>query len=218
MTIPNVPSKTERSFLTDSPEQYVLFSDRANELPDSMRKNDPEPPKPDDAVYDESFLNLINDPAIVFDPENGSILGVNEQACRSYQIRAADLIDSSYKSLWENGDEEKIFVEKLLSEGAVKDFKASHRRADRSVFEVGIKAVLVRHAQKRAVVAISRDETEKLVVEQHIRRARREWTDTVDAVSDLIILEDGDGNLRRCNKATAEFFGCGFLELVGKPV
>jgi PAS domain S-box-containing protein len=55
-------------------------------------------------------------------------------------------------------------------------------------------------------------------IERLLRQARSEWTATVDTVSDLIVLEDSNGCVLRCNLATATFFATGFADLIGKPL
>jgi len=166
----------------------------------------------------QSFINLISDSVIIFDPHNDLILDANEKTFQGYQISRVDLLNSSYQFLWENREQEKEFVSKLLSEGEVKDFQATHLRSDKTSINVSIQATLIEYADKQAVIAINQNLTERLVIEQSILRAKQEWSDTVDAISDLIILEDSEGNLRRCNKATADFFRLPFLELIGKPI
>jgi PAS domain S-box-containing protein len=166
----------------------------------------------------ESVHNLVNDSVVIFDPHTDLILSANQKTFQNYQIPDSDLRGTAYKSLWENGALEKDFVATLLEKGAVKDFKSSHLRADKTIIDVSINAAVIEYDQKPAIIAVNHNVTERLVIEQGILRARQEWRDTVDAVSDLIILEDSEGNLRRCNKATAEFFRLPFVELIGKPV
>ncbi len=59
-------------------------------------------------------------------------------------------------------------------------------------------------------------ETEALFIQQAINRAKQEWVTTVDAIPDLIFLEDSEGNLLRCNKAATEFFQMSYTEILSK--
>ncbi len=52
-------------------------------------------------------------------------------------------------------------------------------------------------------------------IEQELARARNEWRATVDAVCDLIILEDPQGRIVRCNKAVSALLRLDFSQLVG---
>jgi len=51
-----------------------------------------------------------------------------------------------------------------------------------------------------------------------IIRAKQEWITTVDAIADLIILEDADEHILRCNKATTSFFKLSYTEILSKSL
>lgn len=165
----------------------------------------------------ERVLDLINESAIVFDPISGAILAVNEKCCEVYQKSHSELINESFKTFWQVPDESKEFVESVLKQGSIKNFETLHLHPD-GVVKVSISALLIEYEEKQAIIAVSKNILDDSKVRQSIIRAIQEWSDTVDAISDLIILEDSEGNLRRCNKATTEFFGLHYLELIGKPV
>lgn len=51
-----------------------------------------------------------------------------------------------------------------------------------------------------------------------IVRAKKEWEATFDAVSDLIVLTDEQGLIRRCNRAVREALGASYQEIVGRSL
>ncbi|HEY8560283.1 MAG TPA: PAS domain S-box protein [Pyrinomonadaceae bacterium] len=220
MNTPFFPFGADRPPVSQ-PSNPVTKPDSPDELSDSTPvksfKSETASPKSGHATG-ETLLGLINDSAVIFDPHSDLILSANDKTWLSYQILDADLVDKPYKSVWVNVEEERNFVETVLRAGAVKGFKTSHWRADKTLIDVSINAALIEYKQKPAIIAINHNVSERLEIEQGILRAKQEWSDTVDAVSDLIILEDEEGKLRRCNKATADFFGQSFLDLIGKPV
>ncbi|MCK4647995.1 PAS domain S-box protein, partial [bacterium] len=69
-----------------------------------------------------------------------------------------------------------------------------------------------------AATLISTDITKRKEVEETIRRAKREWEETVDAVRDMVFLTDIEGKVLRCNRALIERFQTTFSDLVGKKV
>lgn len=217
----NIPSKNADWLEVTNEQKRVLISNE-NIVSETIHETYPKQKSGESQLDDdfrfESLHNLINDSVVIFDPETDLILSANGQTFQNYQIPNTNLLNSPYKSLWENGGLEEKFVAALLEKGAVTDFKSSHLRADKTIIDVSINAALIEYDEKQAIIAVSHNVTERLAIEQGILRARQEWRDTVDAVSDLIILEDSDGNLRRCNKATAEFFRLPFVGLIGKPV
>ena len=49
-----------------------------------------------------------------------------------------------------------------------------------------------------------------------VKRAKDEWTMTMDGVSDLVFLVDGAGQVQRCNKAVCDFLGKSYVEILGR--
>ena len=54
-------------------------------------------------------------------------------------------------------------------------------------------------------------------VEAVVSRGKKEWESTFDAVADLIIITDSNGNIARCNKAVIQKLGLTFQSIIGKP-
>lgn len=168
--------------------------------------------------YYEKLFNLVNDPIIVFDPVNYQILTVNDKACKVYQMNRKNLLHQSLKKFWHGGDTDSEMIQVLLKEGAVEEFETVHTLSDGTNMNLLVSLSLVEYEGKQAIISINHDITERYRDAVLIQRAKQEWSDTVDAVTDLIILEDADGKLRRCNKATSEFFGLPYLELIEQPI
>jgi len=68
------------------------------------------------------------------------------------------------------------------------------------------------------IIVTLRDVTEHHWINEKIRRAKREWEQTIDALSDLVLLTDTDGTIRRCNRAASEALALPYLELIGRPL
>ncbi len=49
-----------------------------------------------------------------------------------------------------------------------------------------------------------------------VKRAKDEWTMTMDGVSDLVLLVDAAGKVQRCNKAVCDFLGKTYAEILGR--
>ncbi len=49
-----------------------------------------------------------------------------------------------------------------------------------------------------------------------VKRAKDEWTMTMDGVSDLVLLVDAAGEVQRCNKAVCDFLGKPYAEILGR--
>jgi PAS domain S-box-containing protein len=55
-------------------------------------------------------------------------------------------------------------------------------------------------------------------VEQELVRARNEWRATVDAVCDMIILEDAAGRIARCNRSVSALLGLDFPQILRRDL
>jgi two-component system sensor histidine kinase/response regulator len=54
--------------------------------------------------------------------------------------------------------------------------------------------------------------------EEVVRRGKKEWESTFDAVADPILVTDSDGNIARCNKATIQKLNSSYDTLIGSPL
>ena len=67
--------------------------------------------------------------------------------------------------------------------------------------------------QFRAVIT---DITKQKTAAIALVRAKKEWEQTFDAISDIITLQDLDMHILRTNKAACDFFGLEYEEIIGK--
>jgi len=107
-------------------------------------------------------------------------------------------------------------VRRLLHRGGgVEDIETSVRRKDGCFVPVRLSLVPVMSDQ--TLVAIVEDLTQQKAMVEVLRRRDEEWSATVDAISDLILLEDPQGRLRRCNQAVVTFLGTTYQDIIGQP-
>lgn len=165
-----------------------------------------------------NLFNLANDSIVVFDPETEVVLNVNDKACENYRISRESFVGMSLRYLSLDRERDEQMLKTLLADGASEEFETIHLRGDGSTMNVLINSSIVTFKGQLAVLSINRDITERHRSELRILRAKREWSDTVDAISDLIILEDGEGKIQRCNEAARLFFNLSYLELIGQPL
>lgn len=165
-----------------------------------------------------NLFNLANDSIIVFDPQTALILNVNDKACESYRIPRGGFVGMSIKYISLDREHDAKLLNTLLSEGASEEFETIHLRGDGTPMNVLINSSIIEFKGRQAVLSINRDITERHRTELKIKRAKQEWSDTVDAVSDLIVLENTVGKIQRCNEAARAFFDLPFTKIVGQPL
>ncbi len=85
-------------------------------------------------------------------------------------------------------------------------------------FEVGATDHITKPVRPRSLRNRVNTLIRALEVERKIRRAKREWEATFDAVSDLILLTDDLGQVVRCNNAAVSRFGQSFADLLGRSL
>lgn len=166
----------------------------------------------------QRLLELVHDSVIIFDPVTNEILEVNDIACLTYSIERERFLNLTINYLWGNRLREAEMLGILFEKGYVKDFETTHMCADGSTVDFVVNASLVENDGRKVVISINQNITEQRQAAENIRLALSEWRDTVDSVGDLIILEDGNGNLRRCNKATCEFLGLSYEKILDRPL
>lgn len=165
-----------------------------------------------------NLFNLVNDSIIVFDATARLVLNVNERACDSYQIPRRRFVGLHLDEILNESSADSEMLAQLLTRGKVGEFETVHRRGDGANLYVVINSSLVNYQGKPAVLSINRDVTERHNAALAVKKAKEEWTNTVDAISDLIVLADSDGKIRRCNRAAAVFFALPYENLIGQSL
>jgi PAS domain S-box-containing protein len=89
----------------------------------------------------------------------------------------------------------------------------SHVRKDGSVFPVEISAGLLEYMDRKYILAVDRDISDRKKIDNLILQAKLEWEDTFDSITDMITIHDRDFNIVRANKAAQEILGLPSLEV-----
>lgn len=69
-----------------------------------------------------------------------------------------------------------------------------------------------------ANLRLSREVEERRQLEIVLSRDKKEWESIFDAVSDLILIVDGKGEILRCNRSVVQALGKSFDQLIGKNI
>ncbi|MCG6916050.1 MAG: PAS domain S-box protein [Deltaproteobacteria bacterium] len=87
-----------------------------------------------------------------------------------------------------------------------------HLKKDGSIFPVEISAGLLEYMNRKYILAVDRDISERKKMENLILQTKIEWEDTFDTITDMITIHDKEFNIIRANKAAQEILGLPFLE------
>jgi PAS domain-containing protein len=96
---------------------------------------------------------------------------------------------------------------------------AGYRLAQWNALKAGLaQTIAERTAEAQAAYQhLSHEMAEHQRIQELIAHAKQEWEAIFDAVSNLILLVDSEGNIGRCNRAVTHALGQPFSVLIGKP-
>ncbi|KAF0219757.1 MAG: putative PAS/PAC sensor [Geobacteraceae bacterium] len=143
---------------------------------------------------------------------------------------------SAELGIWAESDE-RVRMLKLLDEhGLVRNLEAAFRMKSGEIRYMLWSADVIVYNGEACLIAVARDMTEQRELEhellesqvelynQHeeltklfslVEAAKKEWETTMDHIGDMVILADGGGNIRRCNRAFQEFMGVPYGTIIG---
>lgn len=167
-----------------------------------------------------------NNAIVIFDPSDGRVLDANRSAARLYGYRKRDLVGSSLldisdRRLWRRN------VRLILRRGTVTNLEISRRRRDGRELILSINAATIEYADRRAILAILRDVTERRNVERALRESEQRLRAARDASLDAFYVEECVRNARGqivdfrfvdVNRRAAELLHCRREDLVGRRV
>lgn len=167
----------------------------------------------------QEYRNLFkhaNDSIIVFDLHDQTVLNVNDKACEIYDIPRESFLGIALRLVAPDKERHDELTEILRLKGKSEEFEMIHLRSDNTPMNMLISSSIIEYQGREAILSINRDVTDRRLIERRMLHAVKEWSGTVDAISDAIILTDNSGGIRRCNRAAAAFFGEGFTDLIGE--
>jgi len=160
----------------------------------------------------EVFRNLVdqtNDALFVVDPPTSRILDVNEKACTSLGYSREELIGLrivDVEEIFAGLEDWLVHVQELRRTGT-QIVQGRHRRKDGTSFPVEVSIKHIRRGPEEYMVGVARDMTERKELEQKLIRAKQDWEDVFDTITDMVTLHDADFNIVRANKAAEKVLG-----------
>lgn len=97
-------------------------------------------------------------------------------------------------------------IERILKGEWIKT-EIGHVKKDGTVFPVEISAGLLEYMNRKYILAVDRDISDRKKMENLILQAKIEWEDTFDTIIDMITIHDKEFNIIRANKAAQEVLG-----------
>jgi len=145
------------------------------------------------------------DSVFINDPETGRIIDCNETACKNLQYSMEELLDR-YVFDFEETIRDKFSWDdhvKYMMNKRNETMEGLHKRKDGSVFPVEVNLNILVIGQKKYMMAVVRDITERKRAEEELRIKAQ----LLDSASDLIYVHDMNGNFIYLNEAAYELRG-----------
>ena len=154
----------------------------------------------------EKLLDGASDSIFLHDLA-GQFLYLNEAAYKSRGYEKEELMSLNLPALLtpELLKDRPGRLQELQAQGEM-IFEAAHRRKDGSVMPVEIHARLLDLDDRRLILSVTRDITERKQAEEAMRTAAQQWRTTFDAISDAVCLLDRGGRIIQSNRAMASWW------------
>jgi PAS domain S-box-containing protein len=179
------------------------------------------------------------DSIVITRAADGTYIDVNEafQEITGYSREEVIGRSSTELKLWADPDARMVMLRLLNQYGHVRNLDVRFRVKSGEVRELLWSADVIEYGGEACLIAISRDVTDQRHLEKELLESdarlymkheelknlfhqmegiRREWEETMDCVSDMFILSDQWGKIRRFNRAVESFTGKVHRDIVGQ--
>ncbi len=153
------------------------------------RRRSEEALKQSEQDYRGLFENA-HDAIFILDPEDVTVLEVNQSACELYGYSRSEFIGKSLVSFSKRIADERSHIAEMHGKGTSLNFETVHYRCDASEVFLDVNAVGIEYKGRRAVLNINRDISERKRAEKQARaftaqleRSNRELQDFASVAS-----------------------------------
>ena len=157
------------------------------------------------------FHDLIEQAAdsIMVHDFDGNILIANNQTAKIFGISQEKLVTLNLSNLLPDTltKKHKDKYWGKLKQGEVVMFESISRRNDGTVFPTEVRLSKVNFTEKPAIVAVTRDVTERKKTEDALRESEARFRAIIEQAADAILVHDFDGNILIANDQSSSMFG-----------
>lgn len=166
-----------------------------------------------------SFFDASLDPIVITDTETGKILDVNEEFIRrtGFSRSKAQEKTTLELGLWRDAETRQKLLERLLSDGYLRDVETRQVSRSGRVVPTMVSAVSVRVGGRDCIVAVLRDITQIKKAEDELRASEHKFREIFDSSLDYIVLLSlAEGRILDVNREFTRGLGYTREEALGK--
>ncbi len=153
------------------------------------------------------LFQLANDPILIFDAADATVLDVNDKACEVYGITREEFIGRKLEEIAHDPSDARRRLEQVRTDGKVQNFETSHIRGDGSLVHLLINRSLIRYLGREAILSIDRDVTQGKRAEEALLRAEQKYREIFENVGEGIFQTTPEGRFITANPALARMLG-----------
>jgi two-component system cell cycle sensor histidine kinase/response regulator CckA len=139
---------------------------------ETINKKMAEALKQSEQDYHGLFDNA-HDALLLLDPEDETVLDVNNRACAIYGFSKSEFIGMSLELLTKDVARSKQQIQLALEKGEIQTFESVQYRKDGSEIYLEINTALVYYKGRKALLSINRDITERKLLEDQFRQSQK---------------------------------------------
>lgn len=181
------------------------------------------------------------DSIVITRAEDGTYIDVNEAFQEITGYTRDEVIGKSSidLGLWADPEARMVMLKLLNEHGHVRNLDIRFRVKSGEIRELLWSADVIEYQGEACLIAVSRDVTDQRQMEKELLESdarlymkheelknvfhqmegiRREWEEIMDCLSDMFILADQFGKIRRFNRAVETFTGMAHRDIVGRDV
>lgn len=166
-----------------------------------------------------TLIDASNDSVYVIDGQTGQFIDVNRRACDLLGYERAELLEMGVPDIQADIEDQTAFQQFIASEEGheLANQRYAHQRADGTSVPVEISATSVEVNGTSYRLAIARDISERVAMEEEMRQSKERYRSLFTSIRDAILVADLDRRIIDCNPAFTSLFGYELDEIEGKP-
>ena len=183
----------------------------------SDRKHTEETVRQSEEKYRQLFAT-VSDAILLFDADSRRLLDVNESALNLYGYTRDEFLGLKHSEITAEPELSEESIIETLAGIRTKVPLRYHRKKDGAVFPVEISCSTFDLPGQRVLCGVVRDITERIRVEEAIRRQISFQQTLIDTIPSPIFYKDAEDRYLGCNSSFESYIGLCKADLIGKTV